>query len=131
MSFGPAWTTIPLVPATRIEPTPAPQSIVMALVMVTTPKPAPSRQSISPPAAVLEIAPANVLHGAVREHGLTSSPTPDTQVLEAWALAVIANANVNTAADRSLELTLKYFISLNFLFRSGHRRNYRVSSFLR
>jgi hypothetical protein len=33
----------------------------------------------------LEIAPANVLHGDVREHGLASSPTPDTQVRVAWA----------------------------------------------
>src|SRR4030095_8731495 len=35
--------------------------------------------------AVLEIAPANVLHGAVRLHGLTSSPTPDTHVRVACA----------------------------------------------
>jgi len=30
--------------------------------------------------AVLLIAPANVLQGAVRLHGLASSPIPDTQV---------------------------------------------------
>jgi hypothetical protein len=42
---------------------------------------------ISPFAAVFEIAPAKVLHGAVRLHGLTSSPTPDTQVRVACALA--------------------------------------------
>src|SRR3954464_11231586 len=48
--------------------------------IVTAPKPPGSRQLISPPAAVLEIAPAKVLHGAVRLHGLTSSPTPETQV---------------------------------------------------
>src|SRR5207302_7099365 len=35
---------------------------------------------ISPPAAVFEIAPGKVLHGAVRLHGLASSPTPETQV---------------------------------------------------
>jgi len=35
---------------------------------------------ISPPAAVFEIAPAKVLHGAVRLHGLASLPTPETQV---------------------------------------------------
>jgi hypothetical protein len=40
---------------------------------------------ISPPAAVFEIAPAKVLHGAVRLQGLTSSPTPETQVRVAWA----------------------------------------------
>jgi hypothetical protein len=43
--------------------------------------------SISPPAAVLEIAPAKVLQGAVRLQGLASSPWPDTHVRGAWALA--------------------------------------------
>src|SRR5690348_1594735 len=36
------------------------------------------------------MAPANVLHGAVREHGLASSPTPETQVRVACAEAVDA-----------------------------------------
>jgi hypothetical protein len=54
-------------------------------VIVTAPKPPGSRTLISPPAAVLEIAPAKVLHGAVRLHGFTSSPTPDTHVRDAWA----------------------------------------------
>jgi hypothetical protein len=54
--------------------------IVSDFVIVTPPKPPGSRQLISPPAAVFEIAPANVLHGAVRLHGLASSPTPDTHV---------------------------------------------------
>jgi hypothetical protein len=35
----------------------------------------------------LEIAPAKVLQGAVRLQGLTSSPTPETQVRVAWAWA--------------------------------------------
>jgi hypothetical protein len=56
------------------------QAIVIAFVIVTAPKPPGSRQLISPPAAVFEIAPAKVLHGAVRLHGLASSPTPETQV---------------------------------------------------
>src|SRR5579859_6113402 len=87
-SDGPAWTTMPLVPLTRTEATcPPPPSMVIALVIVRAPYPAGSRASISPPAAVLEIAPANVLHGAVRLQGLASSPTPDTQVREAWAPA--------------------------------------------
>jgi hypothetical protein len=38
---------------------------------------------ISPWAAVFEIAPANVEHGAVREHGFTSSPAQETQGLVA------------------------------------------------
>ncbi len=45
-----------------------------------------------PPAAVFEIAPAKVLHGAVRLHGLTSSPTPETHVRVAWAFASAAIA---------------------------------------
>src|SRR5438105_3262389 len=63
------------------------QSRVIDFVMVIAPKPPGSRQLMIPPAAVLEIAPANVLQGAVRTHGLTSSPTPDTQVRSAWACA--------------------------------------------
>src|SRR3954471_12856660 len=59
----------------------------IVLLIVTAPKPPGSRQLISPPAAVLEIAPAKVLQGAVRLHGLASSPTPDTQVRVAWAWA--------------------------------------------
>src|SRR3954470_12058013 len=84
-SEAPALTMIALVPDTRTPAVPISQEIVIALVMVTAPKPPGSRQLISPPAAVLEIAPANVLQGAVRLHGLTSSPTPETQVRVAWA----------------------------------------------
>src|ERR1700755_1846154 len=58
--------------------------------MVTAPKPPGSRQLISPPAAVLEMAPAKVLQGAVRLQGLASSPTPETQVRDAWANAGVA-----------------------------------------
>jgi len=60
---------------------------VIAFVIVTAPKPPGSRQLISPPAAVFEIAPAKVLQGAVRLQGLASSPTPETQVRVACALA--------------------------------------------
>src|SRR5262252_4226776 len=87
-SVGPAETTIPLVPDTKTPAIwPPPPSIVIALVMVTAPKPPGSRALISPWGAVLEIAPANVLQGAVRLHGLASSPTPETQVRVACALA--------------------------------------------
>src|SRR5262249_38875063 len=64
-----------------------PPSMVMDLVMVTAPKPPGSKALISPPAAVFEIAPAKVLHGAVRLQGSASLPTPETQVRVAWALA--------------------------------------------
>src|SRR5690242_21105549 len=77
--------------------------MVIDLVIVTAPKPPGSRQSISPPAAVLEIAPANVLHGAVRLHGLASSPTPETQVRLACALARDAISN------RTLVLRNRFF----------------------
>src|SRR5215469_5835068 len=80
-SLAPAKTTIPLVPETRVEATwPPPPSRVMDFVMVSAPKPPGSRASISPPGAVLEMAPAQVLQGAVRLQGLASSPTPETQV---------------------------------------------------
>ena len=75
----------PLVPALRIDANISWQSIVMDLVMVTAPNPPGSRQLISPFMAVLEMAPAKVLQGAVRLQGLASSPTPETQVLDAWA----------------------------------------------
>src|SRR5438105_9819287 len=58
-------------PLERIEAKISWQSIVIDLVIVTAPKPPGSRQLISPLMAVLEIAPAKVLHGAVRLQGLT------------------------------------------------------------
>src|SRR5262245_19145809 len=70
----------PVVALARIGPkVPVPSSIT-DLVMVTAPNPPGSRQSISPGLAVFEIAPANVLHGAVRLPGLASLPTPETHV---------------------------------------------------
>jgi len=54
--------------------------ILIDFVIVTAPKPPGSSTLISPAAAVFEMAPANVLQGAVRLHGLASSPTPETQV---------------------------------------------------
>src|SRR3954454_5762500 len=67
-------------PADRMPPSVYSQMIDSALVIVTPPKPPGSRQLISPPAAVLEMAPAKVLQGAVRLQGFTSSPTPETHV---------------------------------------------------
>jgi len=57
--------------------------MVIDLVIVTA-KPPGSRQLISPLTMVVDMAPANVLHGALRLHGLASSPTPDTQVRLPW-----------------------------------------------
>src|SRR5258707_1496628 len=104
-----ALITIPLVPLTRTEATwPPPPSMVMAFVMVTAPNPAGSSASISPPAAVLEIAPANVLHGAVRLQGLASSPTPETQVLEAWALIMVVPARTRTKTCNTFTFSIFY-----------------------
>src|SRR5262249_43461688 len=92
---------MPFVPAARTEPKVPPQSIVIDFVIVTAPKPPGSRQSISPFGAVLEIAPAKVLHGAVRVHGLASSPTPETHVRVAWARAGTAcSARTNNVAAK-------------------------------
>src|SRR6266852_8900352 len=79
-------TLIPVVPAASIEAMQQ-ASMVIDLVIVTEPKPPGSSASISPPTAVFEMAPAKVLQGAVRLHGLASSPTPDTQVRVACAWA--------------------------------------------
>src|SRR5262245_50199981 len=79
--------------------------MVIAFVIVTTPNPPGSKQLISPPAAVFEIAPAKVLHGAVRLHGLTSSPTPDTHVRDCACASAAKNpqaANTNKALRNGL-----------------------------
>src|SRR5438874_479047 len=85
LSDAPAFTMMPLVPAASTPAVTPSQAIVIAFVIVTAPKPPGSRQLISPLAAVFEIAPANVLHGAVRLHGSASLPTPETQVRVACA----------------------------------------------
>src|SRR5437660_7756736 len=97
--------TIPFVCAARMLPRVPVQSIVIDFVIVTVPKPPGSRQLISPAPAVFEIAPANVLHGAVRLHGLASSPTPETQVRLAWPKAELGKASAtSTIAGASLAI---------------------------
>src|ERR1041384_3145111 len=88
---------MPFVPELRSLAKTSWQSIVIDLVIVTAPKPPGSRQLISPFVAVLEIAPGKVLQGAVRLHGLASSPTPDTQVRVACAWAMDAKASMKIA----------------------------------
>jgi len=88
------------VPGTSTPASPvSPQMIEMDLVMVTR-RSRPDRGSLFAAGAVFEIAPAKVLHGAVRLHGLTSSPTPETQVRVAWALAGAADRRKVSAAPR-------------------------------
>ncbi len=102
-SVAPALMMMPLTPAASMPPsTPSARSMI-DFVIVTAPKPPGSSTLISPWAAVFEIAPAKVLHGAVRLHGLASSPTPETQVRDAWAEADEANATrTRTAASTCL-----------------------------
>src|SRR5213595_1168086 len=103
-SVAAALTMMPVVREARIEANVPVPSSVMDLVMVTAPKPPGSSASISPQAAVLEIAPAKVLQGAVRLHGLASSPTPDTHVCVAWPNAAdgrIATATMEVRAAKA------------------------------
>src|SRR5882672_4173020 len=67
------------------------------------------------------MAPAKVLQGAVRLHGLTSSPTPDTQVRDACAWAMDAKANVKIAIANTLIVNRNLFIwsLLFFLLKFG------------
>src|SRR5262245_59570800 len=74
---------MPLVPAASTDANVPVPSIVIDFVIVSAPKPPGSSTSISPAGSVFEIAPANVLQGAVRLPGFASSPTPDTQVRDA------------------------------------------------
>src|SRR4051794_31964663 len=111
LSLTPAAITMALVPETS-TPASNVERIVIDLVIVTPPKPPGSRTLISPPPAVLEMAPAKVLHGAVRLQGFASSPTPETQVRVACALA---GATLNIAATippkRAVD-TANFFIRL-------------------
>src|SRR5882762_1630398 len=104
-----------LVAPGRMPPGPESQSMVMDLVMVTAPNPPGSRQSISPFTAVFEMAPANVLHGAVRLHGLASSPTPDTHVRDAWALATEVNANIKSVPPNMVKRNRRFFMIVDLL----------------
>src|SRR5689334_11148687 len=84
--------------------------MLIDLVMVTEPKPPGSSTLISPPAAVFEIAPAKVLHGAVRLHGLASSPTPETQVRVACALAGAATSSMAKRPQQSVAMVNSVFL---------------------
>src|SRR6266850_52893 len=75
--------------------------MVIDLVIVTAPKPPGSSALISPPGAVLEMAPAKVLQGAVRLQGLASLPVPETHVRLACAVA----GCVPSAKDNAAKMT--------------------------
>src|SRR5258707_6074513 len=103
-SVAAALTMMPVGRDARIDAIVPVPSRVIDLVIVTAPKPPGSSASISPGSAVFEIAPAKVLQGAVRLQGLTSSPTPDTQVRVACAWAMDAKADVKIAIAHTLRV---------------------------
>src|SRR5205085_1782350 len=78
---------------------------------------------ISPPAAVLLIAPASVLQGAVREHGFTSSPTPETHVRVASAKALVGAARLSAtmARTRARRIMRKLIIVPTYRWRGPDR----------
>src|SRR5262249_51397453 len=88
---------MPLVPVPRMCAIAGGPMIEIGFVIVRAPNPPGSRALMMPFAAVLLIAPANVLHGAVREQGFASSPTPDTHVRVACAPASGGSASATTA----------------------------------
>src|ERR1041385_1576406 len=102
LSVVSALTMTPWTPDERTLPSVPVQSIWIDFVIVTAPNPPGSRQLMMPGLAVFEIAPAKVLHGAVRLHGLASSPTPDTHVRVAWALASVVMPSVKTVRISTL-----------------------------
>src|SRR5262249_41076398 len=68
-----------------------------------------------PLGAVFEMAPAKVLHGAVRLHGFTSSPTPETQVRVACACAVEPQKSGASAARPIANTKADCFLNMVFL----------------
>src|SRR6185369_15874904 len=120
--FVPAPSTPAITPSATIE---------IDFVIVTAPKLPGSRTLISPAAAVFEMAPANVLHGAVREQGFTSSPTPETQVRAGCASAtftVVSKDSTNARIARERRVTFiqrllsRQSISVTVPNPSRHRR---------
>src|ERR1043166_6076655 len=110
---------MPLVPETS-TPASKVEMMLIDLVIVTAPKPPGSRTLISPLAAVFEIAPANVLHGAVRLHGLASSPTPETQVRVACADAGVPCKQSASAVAANARVMENFCIILPPSFRNAY-----------
>src|SRR5260370_16532190 len=67
------------------------------------------------------MAPAKVLQGAVREHGLASSPTPDTQVRVACACASEGITSVRTRTASALKFERNLFMGTLLLRGIGIR----------
>src|SRR5205823_7937279 len=127
MTTSVAFGTLTMIPLPALVSTPASkpsEEMVIGLPIVTAPNPPGSRTLISPPAAVLEIAPAKVLHGAVRLHGFASSPTPETHVRVACACAVAEKPITRTAVPRNRRI-LEVIIWIVGLFEGWIARHLR------
>src|SRR4029079_10007719 len=83
----------PETPLAVMSPSRPPPSRVIDLVTTTLPKLPRSSTDTPPPAVVLTTAPAKVLHGRVRLHGLASSPAADTQGRVARAGAAVLSTH--------------------------------------
>src|SRR5215471_13412143 len=121
---------MPFVPDTSTPASVWSERIVSGLVIVRAPNPPGSSTLISPAAAVFEIAPAKVLHGAVRLHGLASSPTPDTHVRVACACASEAKDTQTANTTKALKASLLSFI-LFLLTTFPEQRMYRSRKVLK
>src|ERR1051325_2654394 len=95
----------------RIEVKVPVPSMVNDLMIVTVPNPPGSRTFISPSVKVFDCAVANVLQGAVRVHGLPSSPTPDTHERSCWAWAAEAPQATQASIATRRSVNLNLFIS--------------------
>src|ERR1051325_2046388 len=116
---------MPFVPAASTPAMNGWPSIVIDLVIVSVPKPPGSSTLMMPLRAVLEMQPANVLQGAVRLQGLASSPTPETHVRVAWALAMVEMDNSNIAIS-SRRVAFMNELLLRYKSDCGLRMFYRV-----
>src|SRR5215204_530789 len=116
--------TVPLFRMVAFAPVP---SMVTDFTMPTTPKLPESRTLIWPLTFVFEIAPAKVLQGAVRLHGLTSSPTPETHG-RVWACAATDTVKRNVRKAKILKgaRMLAMYLSLSLVpgkfWQSARRR---------
>jgi hypothetical protein len=91
-------------PRQHAPPKPSPE-MVIGLLINAPPKSPGLRTLISPPAAVFEMAPAKVLHDAVRLQGLASSPMPETQVRVACARASVMRREVTDRNATMVRMT--------------------------
>src|SRR3712207_9547967 len=88
-SFVPALTVMACALEESTLASTPPPSMVSDFVRVTGPYAPGSTTLMTPPATVLPCAPWKVLQGSVRLQGSASLPTPDTQVIVAWASATV------------------------------------------